>query len=113
MTTPVRFPCSSAIGGGRLGEPDMQMTPTTTARAVREFRRLARLLLSRERPDQDAAWITWQVRALYREIPDLVLTLEDVKEAFGLDCDTSALVLKTLTDVGFLRRDGSRFMAAS
>ena len=91
----------------------MQTTTPTTARAVREFRRLARLLLSRERPDRDAAWVTWQIRALYREIPGLVLTLEDVEEAFGLDNDTSALVLKTLTDVGFLRVDGSRFMAAS
>ena len=91
----------------------MQMTPSTTARAIREFRRLARLLLTRERPDHDAAWVAWQIRALYREIPGLVLTLEDVREAFGLDNDTSALVLKTLTDVGFLRTDGSRFMAAS
>ena len=91
----------------------MHMTPPTTARAIREFRRLARLLLSRERPDRDATWVAWQIRALYREIPGLVLTLEDVTEAFGLDNETSALVLKTLTDVGFLRADGSRFTAAS
>ena len=91
----------------------MPMTPSTTARAVKEFRRLARLLLSRERPDRDAAWVAWQIRALYREIPGLVLTLEDVQEAFGLDHDTSTLILKTLTDVGFLRADGSRFVAAS
>lgn len=91
----------------------MQMTSSTTARAVREFRRLARLLLSRERPDRDAAWVAWQIRALYREIPNLVLTIEDVNEAFGLDDDTSILVLKTLTDVGFLRADGARFVAAS
>ena len=91
----------------------MQMTSSTTARAVREFRRLARLLLSRERPDGDAAWVAWQIRALYREIPNLVLTIEDVNEAFGLDDDTSILVLKTLTDVGFLRADGARFVAAS
>ena len=91
----------------------MQMTPPTTAPALREFRRLARLLLSRERPDRDAAWIAWQIRALYREIPGLVLTLEDVTEAFGLDDDTSSLVLKRLTDVGFLRAEGRRFVAAS
>ena len=82
-------------------------------RLVPKDRRLARLLLTRERPDRDAAWVVWQIRAVYREIPGLVLTLEDVREAFGLDNDTSALVLKTLTDVGFLRQDGSRFMAAS
>lgn len=91
----------------------MQMTPSTTDRATREFRRLARLLLTRERSDHDAAWVVWQIRALYREIPGLILTLKDVEEAFGLDSETSALVLKTLIDVGFLRTDGSRFMAAS
>jgi hypothetical protein len=89
------------------------MTPSTTSHATREFRRLARLLLTRERPDRDAAWVVWQIRALYREIPGLALTREDVREAFGLDNDTSALILKTLTDVGFLRTDGSRFTAAS
>ena len=90
----------------------MRMT-SSTSRAVREFRRLARLLVNRELPDRDVAWVAWQIRALYREIPGLVLTLEDVQEAFGLDGDTSSLVLKTLTDVGFLRTDGSRFVAAS
>lgn len=89
------------------------MTSSTSARAVREFRRLARLLLSKERPDGDAAWVAWQIRALYREIPGLVLTLEDVQDAFGLDEDTSFLVLKTLTDVGFLRADERGFVAAS
>ena len=91
----------------------MHTTPSKTTRAIREFRRLARLLLSEERPDRDAAWITWQIRALYREIPGLVLTLQDVQEAFGLDDDTSTRVLKTLTDVGFLRADGRGFVAAS
>ena len=91
----------------------MGMTSSNTARAVREFRRLARLLLSEQRPDHDAAWVAWQIRALYREIPGLVLTIEDVKEAFGLDDDASSLVLKTLTEVGFLRTDGRGFVAAS
>ena len=91
----------------------MQMTSSTTVRAVKEFRRLARLLLSRERPDRDAAWVAWQIRALYREIPDLVLTLDDVKEASGLDDDTSTLVLNTLTDAGFLRADERGFVAVS
>ena len=90
----------------------MGMTSSNTARAVREFRRLARLLLS-ERPDHDAAWVAWQIRALYREIPDLVLTIEDVKEAFGLDDDATTLVLERLTEVGFLRADGRGFVAAS
>ena len=91
----------------------MPTTSSTTARAVREFQRLARLLLSQERPDHDAAWVAWQIRALYREIPDLVLTPDDVKDAFGLDDDTSALVLKNLTDVGFLRAEERGFVAAS
>ena len=88
------------------------MTSSARARAVTEFRRLARLLLSKERPDGDAAWVAWQIRALYREIPGLVLTLEDVQDAFGLDEDTSFLVLKTLTDVGFLRADERGFVAS-
>jgi len=63
----------------------MGMTSSKTARAVREFRRLARLLLSEERPDHDAAWVAWQIRALYREIPGLVLTIEDLQEQDALD----------------------------
>ena len=113
MTTPFRPQCNSRPERrASCRASDARPTPSATARAIREFRRLARLLRSAERPDRDAAWIAWQIRALYREIPDLVLTLEDVREAFGLDDGAGNLVLGTLTDVGFLRADGRGFVAA-
>lgn len=116
MTTLARLQCSSLprLAGPRADGPPGTPAPppAAAARAIAAFRRLSRLLRGGERPDRDAAWITWQVRALYREVPGLVLTLDDLQDAFGLDRGTSALVLGALADAGFLRADGRGFAAA-
>lgn len=74
--------------------------------ALTEFRRLAHLLIVKDLPDRDVNWITWQLRAIYREIPGLVLTVEDVQETFDLDRATCDIVLHALKDAGFLQADG-------
>ncbi len=74
--------------------------------ALTEFRRLAHLLIVKDLPDRDVDWIAWQVRAIYREIPGLALTVEDVQETFDLDRATCDVVLRALTDAGFLETDG-------
>ena len=81
--------------------------------ALTEFRRLAHLLVLRDLPDHDVNWVVWQLRAIYREVPGLALTVEDVQETFGLDRDTCNLVLRALTDAGFLEADGSALRMAA
>ena len=81
--------------------------------ALTEFRRLARLLVVKDLPDRDVNWITWQLRAIYREVPGLALTVEDVQETFDLDRETCDLVLRALTDVGFLEADGRALRLAA
>ncbi|MCY4634381.1 MAG: hypothetical protein OXG04_07745 [Acidobacteria bacterium] len=81
--------------------------------ALTEFRRLARLLIVKDLPDRDVGWIAWQLRAIYREIPDLALTVEDVQETFDLDRDTCEIVMRALTDVGFLEPDGCSLRLAA
>ena len=68
--------------------------------ALTEFRRLARLLIVKDLPDRDVDWITWQLRAIHREVPELALTVEDVQETFDLDRDTGEIVMRALADVG-------------
>jgi len=80
--------------------------------ACNEFRRLAALLDVKVSPDHDLGWVITQVRALYREIPGLVLTFQDLQDAVGLDGDSCDAVLWSLTNVGFLRvHDGGFLMA--
>ena len=81
--------------------------------ALTEFRRLAHLLIVKDLPDHDVDWIAWQLRAIYREVPGLALTVEDVQEAFDLDRATCDVVLCALIDAGFLEADGSALRLAS
>ncbi len=81
--------------------------------ALTEFRRLAHLLIVKDLPDRDVDWIAWQVRAIYREIPGLALTVEDVQETFDLDRATCDVVLRALTDAGFLETDGRALRLAA
>ena len=69
---------------------------------------MAHLLVLKDVPDHDVNWVVWQLRAIYREVPGLALTVDDVQETFGLDRDTCDLVLRALTDAGFLEADGDR-----
>ncbi|MCY4119676.1 MAG: hypothetical protein OXG72_02000 [Acidobacteria bacterium] len=41
------------------------------------------------------------------------MTVEDVQETFDLDRDTCEIVLRALTDVGFLEADGSALRLAA
>ena len=81
--------------------------------ALTEFRRLAHLLIVKDLPDRDVNWIAWQLRAIYREIPGLALTVEDVQDTFDLDRDTCEVVLRALTDTGFLQADGDALRLAA
>lgn len=81
--------------------------------ALTDFRRLARLLIVKDLPDRDASWIAWQLRAIYREVPGLALTVEDVQETFDLDRDTCEVVMRSLTDAGFLEPDGCSLRRAA
>ena len=78
-----------------------------------EFRRLADLLIVRDRPDHDIDWILWQLRAIYREVPGLALTIQDVQETFQLNRDTCDAVLGALTAAGFLRPEGDVLLLSS
>ncbi len=51
------------------------------------------------------AQIAARVRAEYREMPGLKLTLGQAARVFGLDVGETAHVLKTLLDEGFLTCD--------
>lgn len=55
------------------------------------------------------AAVVRQVRAEYREIPGLQLTLPQAERFWALDTTTCEIVLRTLLDEGFLelRPDGS------
>ena len=81
--------------------------------ALTDFRRLARLLIVKDLPDRDASWIAWQLRAIYREVPELALTVEEVQETFDLDRDTCEIVMRSLTDAGFLEPDGCSLRLAA
>ena len=45
-----------------------------------------------------------RVQGEYREMPGLKLTEAQAQRFLGLDCDTCAVILSTLTEIGFLRR---------
>ena len=71
------------------------------------------MLIVRDRSDHDIDWILWQLRAIYREVPGLALTFQDIQETFGLKRDTCDAVIGSLTAAGFLRREGGVLLLSS
>ena len=45
-----------------------------------------------------------RVQGEYRDMPGLKLTEAQAQRLLGIDCDTCAVILSTLTERGFLRR---------
>jgi len=58
-------------------------------------------------------WLLWNVRELYREVPGLALTADEVAETFQLDPAKADAVLMALVDTRFLSRQSGRFVLSS
>jgi len=55
-------------------------------------------------------WLLWQVRELYRELPDLALTSAELADTLNLEPTTVDAMLTALTDTRFLSKREDRFI---
>lgn len=57
----------------------------------------------------DDQQLCWRVRAEFREMPGLTLTLPQAARLFSIDPERCERVLATLVEAGYLARNGTAF----
>ena len=71
-----------------------------------EFRRLVSFLRIDRGPSPTVESLCWHLRQFYLDMPDLALTVDDVRQAFESTKSRSRAALGALADASFLRSDG-------
>lgn len=60
----------------------------------------------------DDQQLCWRVRAEFREMPGLTLTLPQAARLFSIDPERCERVLATLVEAGYLARTGTAFASS-